>query len=48
MICMYSWGFKQTTQKLLLISIPFDFTLTNAMYHILNELYLNFGVAEHG
>lgn len=31
---------------LLLISISFDFTLTNATYQILNELYLNFGVAE--
>lgn len=40
------WNFKQTAQRLLLISIPFDFTLTNAMYQILNELYLNFGVAK--
>lgn len=45
---MYSWDFKEAMQRLPLISIPFDFTLTNAMYRILNELYLNFGVAEDG
>lgn len=35
-------------QRLLLISIPFDFTWTNAVYHVLKEFYLNFGIAEDG
>lgn len=33
-------------QRLLLLSISFDFTFKNAMHHILNEVYGNFGVAE--
>lgn len=45
---MYSWDFKEAMQRLSLIGIPFDFTLTSAMYCVLNELYLNFGVAEDG